>query len=72
MADRKRPRAAAFTPDPAQLALAPEISGNTLNGLGETTPRRPTPIYWHDPCPSSKHSGLLSLFFCRRIWLILV
>ena len=38
----------AFVPDPAQLVLWPKKSGNTINGLGETGSRRPTPIMWHD------------------------
>lgn len=32
-----------------QRALWPDVSGNDLNGLGETGPRRPTAIYWHPP-----------------------
>ncbi|NWG45644.1 MAG: 4Fe-4S dicluster domain-containing protein [Alphaproteobacteria bacterium] len=40
---------APWTPDPAQRALWPGVSGNTINGLGETEPRRPSPLYWHDP-----------------------
>ena len=27
----------------------PEVSGNTINGLGETEIRRPTHVYWHEP-----------------------
>ena len=27
----------------------PEISGNVVNGLGETEPRRPSPFFWHPP-----------------------
>ena len=27
----------------------PEVSGNTLNGVGEKSLRRPTPVYWHKP-----------------------
>ena len=38
-----------FTPDPEQLALMPDVSGNTVNGAGEVRKRRPTPIYHHDP-----------------------
>ena len=42
-----------FTPDPGQMALwPPGVSGSTINGRGETRPRRPTPMYWHHP---SKH-----------------
>jgi len=38
-----------FNPNPELLALAPQISGNTINGLGETEFRRATRVYWHDP-----------------------
>ena len=31
------------------MALMPEVSGNTVNGLGEEHRRRPSPIYHHDP-----------------------
>lgn len=37
------------TIDPEQLSLFPEISGNTINGLGEAQVRSPSPIYWQDP-----------------------
>ncbi len=37
------------TIDPEQLSLFPEISGNTINGLGEAQVRPPSPIYWQDP-----------------------
>lgn len=40
---------APFVPDPSQMALWPEISGNVINGLGERTKRRPSPVYWHEP-----------------------
>ena len=36
-----------YTAPARQLALFPEISGNEINGLGETENRQPTPIYWH-------------------------
>jgi epoxyqueuosine reductase len=32
-----------------QRDLWPDVSGNTVNGLGETAVRRPEPIYHHDP-----------------------
>ena len=38
-----------FVPDPSQMALWPEISGNSINGLGEKARRRPSPVYWHRP-----------------------
>ena len=31
------------------LAPMPDVSGNTINGLGETEPRRPSPFFWHEP-----------------------
>jgi len=43
-----------FSPDPEQMALWPEVSGNEINGLGETAPRRARLIYWaldHDAIP---------------------
>ncbi len=35
-----------FTPDPAQMALQPELSGNAINGLGELQLRSPRIVYW--------------------------
>jgi NAD-dependent dihydropyrimidine dehydrogenase PreA subunit len=38
-----------FVPCEEQMALWPDVSGNTINGLGETTRRNPTPVMWHPP-----------------------
>lgn len=38
-----------FVPQPEQMDLWPDISGNIINGRGEQDHRRPTPVYWHDP-----------------------
>ena len=38
-----------FHPNPEQLALRPEITGNAINGLGERRGRKAQPIYWHAP-----------------------
>lgn len=35
-----------FTPNPKQMALWPDVSGNVINGLGEPEPRRPRHVYW--------------------------
>lgn len=35
-----------WLPDPEQMAVMPEISGNAINGLGEGEWRRPVPVYW--------------------------
>lgn len=61
---RARAMRDSWTPDPAQMALKPEISGNTLNGLGEDTPRRPTPVYWQDP-ETIPHGAMQSWFSTR-------
>ncbi len=53
-----------FTPNPEQAALKPEISGNAINGLGETTFRRPTRVYWHDP-DTIPHGGLQKWFYTQ-------
>lgn len=50
-----------FVPSDAQMALMPDVSGNDLNGLGETEVRRPTPIYWQTP--SLTPFGPLMQFF---------
>ena len=38
-----------FIPSAKQMALWPDVSGNDINGLGETEVRRPSPIYWQTP-----------------------
>ena len=54
-----------FTPSPEQLELWPEgISGNDINGLGETVSRRPTPIMWHDP-KQLAHGELQTWFWAQ-------
>jgi epoxyqueuosine reductase len=37
-----------YRPKAETLALL-KVSGNPINGLGETTPRRPSPFFWHPP-----------------------
>jgi epoxyqueuosine reductase len=51
MADESNPRRlkrAQYSPKPETLALL-KVSGNPINGLGETTQRRPSPFFWHPP-----------------------
>jgi Pyruvate/2-oxoacid:ferredoxin oxidoreductase delta subunit len=38
-----------FEPNPEQMALMPDHSGNDVNGLGEAEFRRPSRVYWHHP-----------------------
>lgn len=54
-----------FTPDPDQMALWPDVSGNAVNGLGETGPRRPSPVYWHEQPEKIPH-GVMQKWFYRR------
>src|SRR5512138_1737297 len=37
-----------YRPKAETLALL-KVSGNPINGLGETSPRRPSPFFWHPP-----------------------
>jgi epoxyqueuosine reductase len=37
-----------YRPKAETLALL-TVSGNPINGLGETAPRRPSPFFWHPP-----------------------
>jgi ferredoxin len=53
-----------FTPKPEQQALYPEVSGNTINGLGERQIRRADPIYWHEPA-SLAHGELQKWFYTQ-------
>ena len=47
---RRRPvKKQHFQPNPDQMRLWPDISGNTIHGLGETEVRPASPIYWHAP-----------------------
>src|SRR6202044_2941297 len=44
----RRPKRKRYSPKAETLALL-KVSGNPINGLGETTPRRPSPFFWHPP-----------------------
>jgi len=44
----RRPKRGAWTPQPETLALL-RVSGNAINGVGEATPRQPSPFFWHPP-----------------------
>lgn len=45
--------------------LYPDVSGNTLNGVGETSPRRATQIYWN-PDPDKIRHGALQQYIVDR------
>jgi ferredoxin len=40
------------------------VSGNSINGVGEEAPRRPSPIYWHSP-DATPHGPLQKWFYAR-------
>jgi Pyruvate/2-oxoacid:ferredoxin oxidoreductase delta subunit len=44
----RRPRRGSYKPRPETLALL-KVSGNPINGLGETEPRKASPFFWHPP-----------------------
>jgi epoxyqueuosine reductase len=54
-----------FAPDPEQMALWPEISGNEINGLGEEEFRRPTYVYWTDP-ETIPHGSVQKWFYSKN------
>ncbi len=44
----RRPRRGAYRPRPETLSLL-TVSGNVINGVDETEPRRASPFFWHPP-----------------------
>ena len=54
-----------FHPDPEQLALRPEVSGNAINGLGESTFRRPSMVYWSPDMEAIPHGQMQAYFYQR-------
>lgn len=44
----RRPKRERYSPKPETLSLL-TVSGNPINGLGESAPRRPSPFFWHPP-----------------------
>ena len=52
-----------FTPDPAQMALKPDISGNDINGLGEAELRQPRYVYWGNHPDDVAHGAMQKWFY---------
>jgi epoxyqueuosine reductase len=44
----RRPKRGTWNPQPETVALL-SVSGNSINGVGETVPRRASPFFWHPP-----------------------
>lgn len=59
-----RLRRSPWRPTDEQMRLWPSVSGNTINGVDEAAPRRPSPIYWHPP-DSTPHGPLQRWFYAR-------
>jgi len=53
-----------WQPSDEQVQLWPPLSGNSINGVGETVARRPSPIYWHAP-ETIAHGPLQRWFYAR-------
>lgn len=51
-----------FVPEPEQMARAPNVSGNAINGLGESDFRRPEMVYWA-PNPDDIPHGRMQRWF---------
>lgn len=60
--DQKKP---GFVAKPALLERMPEISGNTINGLGEAELRRPQVVYWA-PDPDDIAHGSVQRYFYEQ------
>lgn len=58
---RKNP---VWQPSADQMQHWPAESGNAINGVGEAEPRRPRPIYWHEP-DATPHGPLQKWFYAR-------
>lgn len=52
-----------FAPSSDQMALAPKVSGNTINGLGETTQRNPSIVYWATNPDTIAHGEMQKWFY---------
>jgi epoxyqueuosine reductase len=53
-----------WRPSDEQMRHWPAVSGNSINGVGEETERRPSPIYWHPP-EKIPHGPLQKWFYER-------
>lgn len=52
-----------FHPNPEQLALKPDMSGNTINGLDEPGRRQPRMVYWAPDPDDIPHGDLQRWFY---------
>lgn len=52
-----------WEPNPDQLALRPDVSGNDINGLGEEEFRRPSYVYWATDPGTIPHGDMQKWFY---------
>ena len=52
-----------FVPNPKQMKLAPNISGNTINGLNNKKVTRPKVIYWATEPNEIPHGEMQKWFY---------
>ena len=57
-------RTPVWRPSADQMKRWPAASGNAINGVGEETRRRPSPVYWH--APETIPHGPLQRWFYER------
>lgn len=55
-----------WTPNPDQMALWPHVSGNAINGLHETAPRRPRHVYWAPNPDDIPHGDAQRWFYTQN------
>ena len=60
----RRRRLPVWRPTDDQMEHWPAVSGNAINGVGEATRTRPSPIYWHPP-ETIPHGSLQGWFYRR-------
>ena len=54
-----------FVPDPEQMKRVPDVSGNTINGVGEHDVRRPSVVYWATDMSKIPHGKMQEYFYLR-------
>ena len=61
---RRKKNVPVWQPSEEQMLQWPSVSGNRINGVGESATRRPSPIYWHAP-DATPHGPLQKWFYAR-------
>ena len=56
-----------FKPRPEQMALYPDVSGNTINGLGDAERRQPSYVYWGNSPDDVAHGDVQRWFYTDHL-----